>query len=39
MKGLLKIALLLSIMLVLTGCGQKGSLYLPSEQIARILGL
>jgi predicted small lipoprotein YifL len=39
MKGLFKIALLFNIMLVLTGCGQKGSLYLPSEQIARFLGL
>jgi predicted small lipoprotein YifL len=39
MKGLSKIALLFCIMLVVTGCGQKGSLYLPSEQIAQLLGL
>jgi len=39
MARLLKVMLILSFLAVLSGCGQKGDLYLPSEQVAHYLGL
>ncbi|PCI20038.1 MAG: hypothetical protein COB62_05050 [Piscirickettsiaceae bacterium] len=39
MKGLFNMILLLSFIAVLAGCGQKGDLYLPTEQVAQYVGL
>ncbi|PCI69908.1 MAG: hypothetical protein COB26_00110 [Piscirickettsiaceae bacterium] len=39
MKGLLAIILMLGLISVLAGCGQKGDLYLPSQQATNITGV
>ena len=39
MTRLLKAVLILGLLVVSAGCGQKGPLYMPSEQIVQQLGL
>ncbi|MEH6502508.1 MAG: lipoprotein [Cycloclasticus sp.] len=39
MMRFLRVVLILSFIIVSTACGQKGSLYLPSEQVVNQLGL
>lgn len=39
MTRLLKVVLILGLLAVSAGCGQKGPLYMPSEQAAELLGL
>ncbi len=36
---LLKVAIVLSVLVVSVGCGQKGPLYMSSQQVAQELGL
>jgi len=39
MMHLLKVVLILALIVVSAGCGQKGPLYMPSEQAVQELGL
>lgn len=39
MTRLLKVVLILGLLAVSAGCGQKGPLYMPSQQLAQELGL
>ncbi|MEO1889107.1 MAG: lipoprotein [Cycloclasticus sp.] len=39
MTRLLKVMLIMGLLAVSAGCGQKGDLYLPTEQVAHYLGL
>jgi hypothetical protein len=39
MTRLLKVMLILGLLVVSVGCGQKGSLYMPSQHVAQQLGL
>lgn len=38
MRRLLKVVLVLGLLAVSVGCGQKGSLYMPSSHVAQSLG-
>jgi len=39
MMRLLKVLLIVGLLAVAAGCGQKGPLYMPSQQVAQELGL
>jgi predicted small lipoprotein YifL len=39
MTRLLKVVIILGLLAVSAGCGQKGSLYMPAEHVAQHLGL
>jgi len=35
----LKVLVLVAVISMISGCGQKGDLYMPNEQVSKILGL
>ena len=39
MARVLKMLVMVAIISIISGCGQKGNLYMPNEQISKVLGL
>jgi len=39
MTHVLKMLVLVAVISMISGCGQKGNLYMPSEQVSKVLGL